>query len=121
MRILKSGRFWALVFVLIVAVSLAAICFMYFGKPESPVAEISVDGEVVKTVSLDKDRSFEIETQWGSNTVSVSSGKIAVTESDCKNQICVKSGYISTGTAPIICAPHKLVIRIVSEKADADV
>jgi hypothetical protein len=50
-----------------------------------------------------------------SNTISVQRGKIAVVDADCRDKICVNTGYISTGAAPIVCLPHKLTIMIVDD------
>ena len=78
-------------------------------------AVITVDGEPVRTVDLTAAAvpyEFTVETEYGSNTVRVSQGQIAVVDADCPNRDCVKQGAISDGAIPIVCLPHHLVIQI---------
>ena len=49
----------------------------------------------------------------GSNTILVEQGRIRVIEANCPDQVCVDQGWISNGTVPIVCLPHKLMIQIV--------
>lgn len=83
-----------------------------------PVAEIYVDGRLHSTVSLSEDSEFTVESSYGSNTIQVADGRIAVISADCPDKVCVASGAISGGAVPIICLPHRLEIRIVSAAED---
>ena len=85
-----------------------------------PVAEIYVNGELYRSVRLDSDTEFAVESSYGSNTIRVKDGRIAVISADCPDKVCVSSGAISGGAVPIICLPHRLEIRIVSG-ADDDI
>ena len=52
--------------------------------------------------------------------ITVGDGSIWVSVADCSNQTCVHAGKISHAGQTVICAPHKLVIKIVGEtSADA--
>lgn len=78
-------------------------------------AEIYVDGALYDTVDLAAvavPYEFTVETEYGWNTVRVSHGAIEVADADCPNHDCVKQGTISDGALPIVCLPHRLVIRI---------
>lgn len=86
---------------------------------QGSAAEIYVDGELVRTVSLDEDCVFEIKTDYGVNEIQVKDGEIRVSSSDCKNQVCVESGWSSSRGKPIICAPHRLTVKI-TEKGESD-
>lgn len=85
--------------------------------PQSPVARILLDGELVEEIALDKvgaSYSFTVEDgAGGSNTILVEQGRIRVSEANCPDQVCVDQGWISNGTVPIVCLPHKLMIQIV--------
>ena len=48
------------------------------------------------------------------NVVTISGGKVSVTEATCKNQVCVKHGEISHPGESIVCLPNRMVVRIVS-------
>ena len=79
---------------------------------------------MVKTIDLEKVEkpyTFELKTGEGHyNTIAVDKGSISIIEADCPDQLCVHQGKISDGLKPIVCLPHKLVIRINGETlADA--
>ncbi len=90
---------------------------LFFGWNGNPVtrAVVSVDGEEVRTIALtthEGRESFTVETPDGRNTVTVDGHTIAVTEADCHDKICVKTGAISKKGDVIACLPHKLIIEI---------
>lgn len=105
-----------------VAASAAWLLFRDGGTP-SPTARISRDGVLLEEINLDQvdaPQSFVLEDESGSNTVTVEKGRIRISAADCPDQICVKQGWISGGTAPIVCLPHKLMIEIVNGGGDLD-
>ena len=109
---------------LAVAVSLllAAVVFLAFLPRETgdtPMAEIYLDGTLVRRVSLDTSVEFSVTGDY-MNTVTVRDGKIAVTESDCPGGDCVHSGWIGTSGRSIVCLPNRMEIRIVSAPGDVD-
>ena len=113
-KVLKKNIFWSAVFSLLVIVCLAVILLQRFTK-EKLCAEIYSEGKLIRTIDdLDpgKPYSFEVKTGLGTNTVRVEKGSVSVSGSDCKNKICVYHGKISKAGESIICAPHKLIIRI---------
>lgn len=104
--------FWVVLFGALAA--LGAGIYLLHG-PAGRQAAIYVDGALYRTVDLGavaEPYSFTVETPDGWNTVQVSPGSIRVTDADCPHQDCVKQGAISDGAIPIVCLPHKLVIRI---------
>ena len=74
----------------------------------SPSAEIRSEGRIVAILPL-------ITTESGYNKIIISNGEIFVSEADCPDKVCVKTGAISDGGVPIICLPHRLEIRIISD------
>lgn len=52
------------------------------------------------------------EGKAGEVTISVEPGKIAIVSSGCKNQFCVRSGYISEPGQSLICAPNEILITL---------
>ena len=84
-------------------------------------AEIYLDSECIKTIdlsSVETPYSFTVEGKYGSNVISVEPGKIRVSEADCPDLVCVNQGWQSTGAAPIVCLPHKLVIKLIPNNPD---
>ncbi len=112
-----------LILLLAAAVLSAGVIFMQKKRPASPVARITLDGELLEEIRLDqveKAYSFVVEDEFGSNTILVEPGRIRVSQADCPDQVCVNQGFISDGTVPIVCLPHKLIIEIVGGGSDLD-
>ncbi|MDE7362681.1 MAG: NusG domain II-containing protein [Oscillospiraceae bacterium] len=88
----------------------------------NPVAEIYLDGELLKTVPLSEECEFTVECAEGYNVVTVRGGAVSVTEADCPDKVCVRTGAVSGGAVPIVCLPHRLEIRVVNgtESIDAE-
>lgn len=76
------------------------------------VLKIRISGELYGTYDLNKNQSIQIQNQYGSNTLSIQSGTVSMTESDCRNQICVQTGPIETPGQMIVCLPHELIAEI---------
>ncbi len=83
---------------------------------DSPVARITRDGVLLEEIdlnSVDAPRSLAFEDGSGTNTVLVEKGRVRVSAADCPDQICVNQGWITDGTVPIVCLPHRLMIEII--------
>ena len=123
---MKKNIFWAAVFACVVLISGAVIFFGQFSHGTTS-AEIYVDGRLYKVIyDLGRQdlQSFRVETEHGYNVICYKSGKIWVSEADCANQTCVTYAKASLAGETIVCAPHKLVIKVVGrsdQQADAAV
>ncbi len=109
---------------LIGAVAVSAAVLLLQGRgTRAPVARITRDGVLLEEIDLTKTQapfSFLLEDGRGRNLISVEQGRIRVSEADCPDQICVDQGWISDGTAPIVCLPHRLMIQIVGGEEGLD-
>ena len=78
------------------------------------VATISVQNDVVETIDLSKkeDADYYIDGVKGQLHVHTHEGAIAVLESNCPHQDCVRMGYVSESGHPIICAYNQVSIVI---------
>lgn len=79
------------------------------------------DGVVLRRIELDRvtaAESFSVDCpDGGYNIVEVRPGGIRVLEADCPDRICVEQGWLTDSSAPIVCLPHRLVIRLAGETA----
>ena len=76
--------------------------------------EIVQDNSVLYKLDLstESDRSFRINgSDGGWNEITIKDHCISVSNADCPDQTCVKTGTLRYDYLPIICLPHKLVIR----------
>jgi hypothetical protein len=79
------------------------------------VANIYVDGVCVHSVDLSKvvkAETYSMSDEFGSNVIQIEPGRICVSDADCPDQVCVQAGWLTDRAAPIVCLPHKLVIRL---------
>ena len=73
-------------------------------------AIITIDGEIVSSRNLTKsqDDTFTIN----GITFEIKDNKIRFLKNDCKNQVCVNTGYISELGDIAVCLPKKTSIEI---------
>ena len=78
----------------------------------------SISGEMILTIVPSQDGSHPlviegVDTSYDHyNIVRITSEGVCVTESDCKNRICIHQGTISAGDLPIACLPNRLLITV---------
>ena len=110
-----KSKVWIGLLAAVFAVCLGLGLWLMAPGEKAFAAEIYSDGELIKTVSLATVQQFVVQTEHGTNIVTVKDGKIAVTEADCPDGYCMKRGFCDGGTA-IVCLPNKLVIKFVGQQ-----
>ena len=109
MKPLKT-RTWVLLLAAVALVLGGLALYQALAAPPARYAVILVDGREVRRVDLSVEQTFTVEAVGGSNEIEVAAGKIRVKRADCDGNDCVHTGAKNSG-APIICLPHRLVIR----------
>ncbi|MCD8376480.1 MAG: NusG domain II-containing protein [Oscillospiraceae bacterium] len=82
---------------------------------EGTIANIYQDGECIYSIDLSavtEGYELTIEDENGVNVIRVERGRICVLEADCPDQVCVQAGWLTDSASPIVCLPHRLVIRL---------
>lgn|GEM_PF-1444467 len=108
---------------------------------------VSVDGKTVISVPLDEDRELfvtdgivtdspgsgavisdqddmkkretdETVKTCETNRIVIENGTVRVSEANCKNGICVKTGEIRMSGERILCLPHRLIVSIEGGEVD---
>jgi hypothetical protein len=74
------------------------------------------DGKLIGEYDLSKEASYDIQTEYGLNTLVISGGSCNMTEADCPDKLCVNMKAISKNGESIVCLPHKLVVQIESDE-----
>lgn len=89
------------------------------GKPNSSIAEVVRDGEVLYRFDLSTAQAQTVKIEYGGsyNIIEISSGQIRVSEAACPDNTCVKMGALSGGS-PVVCLPNHLVIRFAGEETE---
>lgn len=104
----------AVLTILVISAVMAAIMAGPKKTGTTLYVEIVQDNKILYRIDLrqEKDRTFRIEYQDGGwNDITIENSRIFVSASDCPDKTCVKSGKLRNENFPIICLPHRLVIR----------
>jgi len=83
-------------------------------EKESVWVEIVQDNDVLFKLDLsqESDRTFRIDCPDGGwNDITIKDHQISVSDADCPDHTCVKNGVLRYEYLPIICLPHKLIVR----------
>ena len=113
----------AILAVLVLAV-VASGAWILLGKSaaDNPRVVIEVDGEVYAAYDMDEVKGIiPISTEnGGENRVWVQEDLVFMDSANCPDQTCVKQGAIKDGTVPIVCLPHKVIVRIEGGESGLD-
>lgn len=117
-----KNRKLTLLYIITAAIFITAAVFSLIILTYRPTqtVEILQDEKVLYIIDLTaaQNQTITIDCEDGSNTVEILDGRIRVKEADCADSTCVKMSWLDGG-APIVCLPHRLVIRFV-ENSDVD-
>lgn len=72
-----------------------------------------------EVLDLGKDAEVEVSGSLGTNVIEVSGGSVRCAESDCSNQVCVDTGWVSEQGQMIVCLPHELTVQVVADPEEA--
>ena len=89
-----------------------------------------IEGEKVQLVGFG---SFEVKTRaarvgrnpktgegGAENVVEVEPGRIRIVSATCPDQVCVRQGWISDSTVPVVCLPNQVIVEIVGGEGFVD-
>jgi len=93
---------------LFAAVLLSAGFILFHQSQPGETVRVYQAGELLWEAPLNQNAVF----QAPHNTVEVEAGRVRVSQADCPDQICVRQGWISDGTVPIVCLPNQLIVQI---------
>jgi hypothetical protein len=113
----KGDKIVALAVIIVILISsIGVFSYMKMVQSSHHIAEIKQDGKVIKTIDLDKVTvNQELKIMYETvhyNVIAIEKGRIRITDADCPDKLCVKSGWISQAGQTIVCLPHRLIISI---------
>lgn len=101
----------------ILVIALVLFLVMHLTRNEAGnQIQITVDGAVYGTYSLEKDQVIEVKENDFYNRIRIQDGAAYMEEANCPDGYCEEQGKISGRTQTIVCLPHKLVVEVL----DAD-
>ena len=110
-------RTWVIVLSAAALLLAAAAWYSLSARQDGSVVQIVQDGTVIREIDLARvaeEYSFTVDSpDGGSNMITVRPGAICVSDADCPDRVCVRQGWLSDQSVPIVCLPHRLSIRLV--------
>ena len=112
---LKRNDILLIAGILLIAI-LAFVGYYLLNFQKGDTVEITVNGTLFKTLPLNTDTSYTIQTKDGINHLEIKDGFVNITEADCPDKLCVHQKAISRQGETLVCLPHKTVVSIHSLK-----
>ncbi|MGB4589897.1 MAG: NusG domain II-containing protein [Clostridiaceae bacterium] len=87
-------------------------------------AIISVSGNKVKSLEMNKNGIFEFEFNGKKGYVEVFDNKIRMLEMDkitCPERICSDRGWIENSSENIVCLPNRIIVTLGNSNSDVDI
>lgn len=114
-------RTWIIGIALALLICVGAALWLNGRSAPGMTANIYQDGVCIRSVDLSRvtgTETFSVECDSGVNVIQIEPGRICILEADCPDQVCVRTGWLTDSAAPIVCLPHRLVIRLEETAAE---
>lgn len=113
-------------FILITVILIAIAALFGYTKfkdanEEAAVVAVYKDNELYKEIQLDEEVEFTIKDGEHINKVKVHDNGVEVTEANCPDKVCVKTGFITKPSQSIVCIPNKLNIKIIDNNSSDEI
>lgn len=115
-------RIWIIILAAVLLVSGGAALWLNSRTAPGMTANVYQDGICIASFDLSAVTGTvrrEIRCEHGVNVIEAERGRIRVAEADCPDQVCVRAGWLTDSAAPVVCLPHKLVIRLEEHAASS--
>ena len=109
---------------------LAAILIVVFGlyfwwaqnsvNKSATKALVSKGGTEVASFFLDEDSRIDLKEFGVHMILEVKNGRVRVASSDCKQQLCVRHGWIARPKEALLCLPNHITVELTGEDAEYD-
>lgn len=122
MKLTLADKLLAAGLVFFSLLGIGASVYLFSGSGQQQ-AQISIDGKVMKTLTLRAgyQEEFRIGGPVHYNIVEIDGDKIRIREADCPDQVCVRTGWVKMAPQQIVCLPWRVVIKVISSNnADID-
>ena len=108
-----------ILFLLFIGIGITVWIYYPKSTPASTV-EVRENGKLILSLPLSENTKQTIRcTDGGSNQFLIQDGAVTMTDADCDDKTCVKTGSIKETGQSIVCLPHRLVITITDSSSDS--
>lgn len=116
-------RFDAAVIVLVVLLAVGVAAGLYVSAKNTVTAGSHLEAVVlvegkeawrVNLADITSRQTHKFAVAEGSLTVTAESGKACISAADCPDQICVRTGWLTSAGQTAVCLPNKAVLKVIS-------
>lgn len=106
------------IIVLVLALALAVALPFYLRPNDVLTCEIVQDGEIVQTVKLTDAADEQIVIEGTvTNHIEITADGVRFAESNCPDQVCVRSGLLTRAGQSAVCLPNRVIVRLTGAAA----
>lgn len=108
------------IIIVIAALAVLALALIFRGASakSGSTAAVFHNGEQTALLPLDKDGVYPFE-EYGV-TVEIKDRRVRISDSDCPDKICEKTGFITSPMQSIVCLPNRISVRIIDENSNTN-
>lgn len=117
-----STHTWILLLAILFLAMVSLALLFHLSNAQRTIACIYEDGTLTRQIDLSQikeTQEFTLAVDGRENTIRVRPGGICMAAANCPDQTCVHQGWLESGITPIVCLPHRIVIRLESDRTDA--
>ena len=109
---------WLISILSLLSITGIILSVILFPAQANSIAEIRVDGKLVKSITLRKGYNEEIriggQTEYA--VIETQDGRVRIRQDDSPRQIGVQTGWISKPPQQVVNLPYRIVINVVSNQ-----
>lgn len=121
---MNKKKFLADIVLIVLLLCVCAAVFViiqFIVKKDGAAVLVKVDGQLRYELNLKHNIELEVSGyQGGVNRIRIEDGAVCMTEADCPDALCVKTGWIRKTGETIVCLPHRVVVEITGKNPEAD-
>ena len=108
--------------ILLVVFLFAVAGIMYYFASENTAGDVLYvykDNKLYGTYSLKKNKTINVNSEGQKNTIAIDKGKAMMKSYTCKNKHCIMHGSINKKGESVICAPNKILLKIMGKDSSS--
>ena len=115
---LKAGDF--VIFAAIIALTCGIWIRLALMQTDQTYGEILVDGELYRQIKLGgtEQETIAFEGRTGEVTIEIDGDRMRFVSSQCPDQTCERTGWISRVGQSAVCLPNRVMIKITGSNPD---
>ena len=117
MKRLKPGDY----VVIVIVIAVVTFLLYQYVFSSSQGTEVQVTSQAFqRSFSFNEDRVVEVEGPLGITRVVIDAGEVWVSDSPCREKICIKMGEKQRVGEQIVCVPNRIIVEVKGEHSKVD-